>query len=287
MTLPSVWVFHRGALGDSVLLWPLLRARRRGGVEVVFVTDRSKGELAAEETGARAIDAEQERFNQLWRADARPERIEGVGEVIALAGTGEADRVWAGNAEAMFPGSRLPLLAGRPDSPFAHHWTGRGGGAAPRTNPRGPVVLHVGAGSAAKRWPMARWLAAVSELHRVGVVPKVIAGEVEAEKFSPAEREAFSSLGGGFLQELESLASELRSARLVVAADCGPGHLAAQLGVPVLSLFGPTDPRQWAPVGPQARTIAPERPAPMTWLEPASVVRRSLELLKAPSGPIP
>lgn len=282
-----VWVFHRGALGDSVLLWPLLRARRREGAEVTLVTDRSKGELAAEETGARAIDAEQERFNQLWRTDARPERIGGVGEVIGFAGSREADGVWARNTERMFPGARMTLLNGRPDSLFARRWTERGGEPSPRRNPGGPIVLHVGAGSAAKRWPMERWLATASALRGVGVAPRVIAGEVEAEKFSLAEREAFSLLRGEFLQGLGRLASELRSARLVVAADCGPGHLAAQLGVPVLSLFGPTDPRQWPPVGPRARTIAPDQPAPMTWLEPASVVRRSLELLKAPSGTIP
>jgi len=33
-------------------------------------------------------------------------------------------------------------------------------------------------------------------------------------------------------------------------------HLAAALGVPVLALFGPTDPRTWAPPGERVRVLA-------------------------------
>jgi len=32
-------------------------------------------------------------------------------------------------------------------------------------------------------------------------------------------------------------------------------HVAGAVGTPVLSLFGPTDPEQWAPKGPQHRFI--------------------------------
>jgi ADP-heptose:LPS heptosyltransferase len=32
-------------------------------------------------------------------------------------------------------------------------------------------------------------------------------------------------------------------------------HLAAAAGTPTLALFGPTDPAQWAPLGPRVRTL--------------------------------
>jgi ADP-heptose:LPS heptosyltransferase len=49
---------------------------------------------------------------------------------------------------------------------------------------------------------------------------------------------------------LESLISVLAEARAVVSTDSGPGHVAAALGRPVLSLFGATDWRKTKPVGP-------------------------------------
>jgi ADP-heptose:LPS heptosyltransferase len=36
----------------------------------------------------------------------------------------------------------------------------------------------------------------------------------------------------------------------LVGADSGPAHVAAAVGVPAITLFGPTDPRLTAPLGP-------------------------------------
>ena len=62
----SVWVFHRGALGDSMILWPIFRALKAAGNRVTLVADREKGDLASREVGIDAVDIEQPRFNQLW-----------------------------------------------------------------------------------------------------------------------------------------------------------------------------------------------------------------------------
>ena len=45
---------------------------------------------------------------------------------------------------------------------------------------------------------------------------------------------------------------------LVVSNDTGIMHVAAAAGAPVLSLFGPTDPKQWAPIGEFHRFIVGE-----------------------------
>ena len=42
---------------------------------------------------------------------------------------------------------------------------------------------------------------------------------------------------------------------VVVAPDSGPAHLAAAVGVPTVTLFGPTDPRLTAPRGPKTAAI--------------------------------
>jgi heptosyltransferase-2 len=54
--------------------------------------------------------------------------------------------------------------------------------------------------------------------------------------------------GGG----VRSLLGLLGHARLVVANDSGAAHIAAALGVPALTIFGPTDERVSAPIGPGA-----------------------------------
>ncbi|MEX2219976.1 MAG: glycosyltransferase family 9 protein [Phycisphaerales bacterium] len=274
----ATWVFHRGALGDSVLLWPLLRAKRREGQRVVLVADGSKAALAAAELRIEAVDAEQARFNRLWVDAPAQEVIEGAGKVLAWTGPGDpGESVWERNLRAMFPGADVAVNHERPDALLARQWTGRGGAADALVNPRGPVVLHVGAGSEQKRWPLERF-AEVAASTRAAV----IAGEAEAERFTPPERRLFAAIGGRLLTTLDELARELRSARLVIACDSGPAHLAAQLGVPTLALFGPTDPARWAPVGPRARALAPPEPSPMDCLTVERVHAEAHAMLAPP-----
>jgi heptosyltransferase-2 len=58
---------------------------------------------------------------------------------------------------------------------------------------------------------------------------------------------------------LDAYAALLKGARLVIANDTGPGHLAAGVGAPLVSVLGPTKVEQWAPWGPTV-TVLSERP---------------------------
>lgn len=295
------WVFHRGALGDSVLLWPMLRHWRRRGLDVVLITDRSKAALAARELGIRAEDAESPRFNRLWVAGSEVEPVRLVRSVTAYLGPDdESLRTWRTNAQRLFPGAVLRLRPERPDRPQALWYP------LPALNPCDPgaMVMHIGAGSESKRWPLERWLALaeaisgtssgapreprrprpgsrrVTGLHKV----RLIAGEVEREKLSATDQQSFTQAGGEFLFNLDNLVATIRSARIFIAADCGPGHLAAHLGVPTVSLFGPTDPDQWAPIGPAIRILAPPTPQPMDWLGPREVLTAVCDLSRSVYG---
>jgi ADP-heptose:LPS heptosyltransferase len=78
-----------------------------------------------------------------------------------------------------------------------------------------------------------------------------------------------------------ALSRVIAGARAFVGNDSGPTHLAAQLGIPTIALFGPTDPRCWSPVGPAVSIVSPASPRPMTWL----TARRAYEAVVRALGP--
>ena len=51
-------------------------------------------------------------------------------------------------------------------------------------------------------------------------------------------------------------ASLLKGAALMISNDTGPGHIAAAVGTPTLSVLGPTDPGQWRAWGPTVRIVS-------------------------------
>jgi len=50
-------------------------------------------------------------------------------------------------------------------------------------------------------------------------------------------------------------AALLKHAALMISNDTGPGHIAAAVGTPLLSVLGPTDPRQWGAWGPHVTLL--------------------------------
>jgi heptosyltransferase-2 len=55
--------------------------------------------------------------------------------------------------------------------------------------------------------------------------------------------------------DVATFAALLADARLVVANDSGPGHLAAAVGAPLVSVFGVTEPEKTRPWGPRVRMV--------------------------------
>jgi lipopolysaccharide heptosyltransferase I len=109
-------------------------------------------------------------------------------------------------------------------------------------------VLNPGGGWLSKCWPAERY----GELHRALAARYGWRGVVT---FGPGEeglaRELVQAAGDpqpvAILLGLGPLMALMRRARFVVSADTGPLHLAAALDVPVVVLFGPTDPARNGP----------------------------------------
>jgi len=111
------------------------------------------------------------------------------------------------------------------------------------------VLLNPGASKPAKRWPAERFGAVGDALARQGAVVAVNGAPSERDTLdavisSMAEPALDLSRHGMTLRQLKSV---MRHAALLVTNDTGTRHIAAALGVPMVSLFGPTDPR-WADV---------------------------------------
>jgi len=74
--------------------------------------------------------------------------------------------------------------------------------------------------------------------------------------FGPGEEDlasAVESASAGAARKISCSISELisltRRARLLIGGDTGPMHLAAALNVPVVAIFGPTNPARNGPFG--------------------------------------
>jgi len=81
--------------------------------------------------------------------------------------------------------------------------------------------------------------------------------------------------------DLRDVAAALLGCRGMVGNDSGISHLAAAIGIPVLALFGPTDPARWAPRGARTRHLAaPGRD--LSALSTDTVARALLDLLDPP-----
>jgi hypothetical protein len=112
-----------------------------------------------------------------------------------------------------------------------------------------PILLHPGAGAAWKRWPVERYAQLADQLSDEGFPIAVIEGPADQE--ATAEFRSLTTGAHPVLSELSvrSLASILANSALFIGNDSGVAHLAALAGAPVIALFGPTDPSNWAPIG--------------------------------------
>ena len=113
--------------------------------------------------------------------------------------------------------------------------------AARPSPPRPYAVIHPAASAPEKTWPperfqrIAGWIEANLQLE-----PVFIAGP--ADDLSP-----FHGYRHAKNLPLDQVKSLLSAASLFVGNDSGPAHMAAAFGIPVVVLFGPSDPAVWAP----------------------------------------
>lgn len=115
-------------------------------------------------------------------------------------------------------------------------------------NVREYVILNPGAGWGAKRWPAECYGEVARHLASDGFCPLVNYGPDEEHL---AEEVVASSAGAAkpIKLSISELIALTKRAKLFIGGDTGPMHLAAALRVPVVAIFGPTNPARNGPYG--------------------------------------
>ena len=256
---------HPGALGDVLLAIPALRALRGQRPDqplVVAAQPRLGRLLTALGEVDRCVDFESLGLGALFMAEPAPP----APPVLARAGRvvcwfGARDPRFRANLRALAPGAVVASPAAD-DVPVWQHLRRTVGAALDgdtrpvRVSPsietmgrealrgagwdgaRPVILLHPGAGSAGKRWPVEGFAAVARDACRSRPLALIV-------HEGPADADAASALMASLgpkavrLQEppLEALAGALAEAALYLGNDSGVSHLAAAVAAPSVVLF--------------------------------------------------
>ena len=290
-------IFHSAALGDFVLTWPFAVALARiyPQSRIVFVTAGEKGRLAERVLRLESADVESGWHHLYADGAVLPETagklLAGAHAVYTFAGL---TPTWLDNVRRLNPDANVVPVGVPADDPTPGHWTEqllarlaphrpeceatrqmlrsvaeRGVGFNRRGG--GGIVIHPGSGSPDKCWPVERFADLAGRLAAAGRPVRFVVGEVERDRWpADALRHLAAVADVRHPPTLLDLLAELATADAFVGNDSGPAHLAGIIGVPTVSLFGPTDPVRWHPLGPHVHLL---RGQPLAQLRVDLVVR--------------
>jgi len=148
-------------------------------------------------------------------------------------------------ATALAPGIRCDRCFSMAHDADAEQWCDR---ELRQRNISRFALLSPGGGWGAKLWPAANFAEVARALGREGL-PSII-------NFGPGEdslAESIEKMSDHAATALRCSLAELialtRRAAVFIGGDTGPMHLASAVGIPVVALFGPTDPARNGPYG--------------------------------------
>ena len=98
-----------------------------------------------------------------------------------------------------------------------------------------------------KRWPVENYINLIKRIQNKKPCRVILAG-------GPSDREITDQIILSCPECLDAtdlsfgdMASLFRRCSLFIGNDSAPNHIAASMGIPCIGIWGPTDPRQWAP----------------------------------------
>jgi len=173
------------------------------------------------------------------------------------------------NLHELDQAQRLLALLGMPELPLPQFFAGRMGreeaDAIVRTLPAGrPLALlapgggeNPGTSMPGKRWSAGGYTAVAAALQEAGATVALVGAGTDravANAVAAQGTTLHDLVGKTSLAALGALAAQ---SSVFVGNDSGITHLAAATGCPTVAIFGPTEPRLYAPRGQSVRVVSP------------------------------
>jgi heptosyltransferase-1 len=116
------------------------------------------------------------------------------------------------------------------------------------------IGFNLGASTSSRRWSEHHFLQLAEKLSNKGLIPRLFLGPQESF-LEPTVRNACRQKGWEFfaLEDITELMEALSECHLLVSNDTGPGHLAAALDLPVITLFSTGSPENVRPLATRAK----------------------------------
>jgi hypothetical protein len=269
--MKKILIFHQGALGDLVTLFPLL-VRLRDEYPVIDIICQNKIGGLVRHLGLvdNAFPQEAAVFASLFTEDPLPEQLAMLNTYDTILLFSNADMLFhrirgcaTGQIHRIAPRpspdqnihisdyvlARLNALSVIPvnenvtaDAMHGSFYTDwRHSGFDPEL-----IVIHPGSGSPLKNWPLPHFLACADHLRGIGLKPIFLLGPAEEKE---TEKLTQQSVRFRQITDLVALVEVLRTAGGFIGNDSGVTHLAAFLGLATIGIFGPSDPIRWHPRG--------------------------------------
>ena len=113
----------------------------------------------------------------------------------------------------------------------------------------GAVVIHPGSGSKKKNWAFSNYLYVAEKIRDRGLQIVWITGPAEERFTFPVCDTVYNN------RPLSDLVNLFSQSALYIGNDSGVTHLAAASGCSVIAIFGPSDPAVWSPRGETKVTV--------------------------------
>lgn len=153
----------------------------------------------------------------------------------------EENLALAGGMGAKADKWQFPLPCGAIDERWALE-------TAARMNPEPFILISPGAGWIAKRWPPSSYAQLIARLEREGPWSIVVSGSAaEEEEIRLIVNESGARHAHYVPTSILQFIALARRALVFIGGDTGPLHIAAALGVPIVAIYGPTDPGRNGP----------------------------------------
>lgn len=279
----KILVYHHGALGDVVVFFPALERLKQNFDAIDLVCRGNTGNLARRLGVAdTTYPIESAVFSSLYTQRPRPQAAAIIKQYDMILLLSESTTLFQ-RVSQLFKKAVACQIPPRPPAGERIHVLrhietrladqglleppdinqrpviSANKGRAVEWNPdpeKLTIAIHPGSGSPRKNRPLEFYKDIYDLLRRKGRSAKFLLGPAESD-IKPV-LDGFSIPYTDLEENPESLVDALLSTAGLICNDSGVAHLSAYIGVPTLSLFGPSDPARWRPQGKQAISLRPD-----------------------------